>query len=101
MNAQAFVKVVCVLAIVAAAPLASSASRSTPDLACAIEQLKKSEVQGLKMYSPDRSRFLVNKEDDKGVHQIYIGKDGSSELTCITCVLPRPTFGQQRRCCHS
>ncbi len=77
MNAQAFMKDVCVLAIVAAAPLANSASRSTPDHACAVERLKKSAVQGLKMYSPHRSRFLVNQEDDKGVHQIYIGKDGS------------------------
>lgn len=86
MNAHAFVRVVCTFAIVAAVPLASSADKLTTDPACAIKELKKSEVQGLKMYAPDRSRFLVNKEDDKGVHQIYIGKDGSSALACITCV---------------
>jgi hypothetical protein len=46
MNAHAFVKVVVVMALVGAAPLASSASKSTAGLACAIKELKKSEVQG-------------------------------------------------------
>lgn len=47
-------------------------------------ELVKSEIQGLKVFSPDRKRYLINKEDDKGVAQIYIGETGSSVLTCIT-----------------
>ena len=64
----------------------SSVASARDPQACAIKELKKSEVQGLKMYSPDRSRYLINKEDDKGIHQIYIGNEGSPELTCITCI---------------
>jgi Tol biopolymer transport system component len=53
--------------------------------ACEVRQLAKSEIQGLKVYSPDGTRFLINKEDEKGTAQIYLGADNSSALTCITC----------------
>jgi Tol biopolymer transport system component len=49
-----------------------------------VHELKKSDIQGIRTYSPDGKRFLVNKEDKKGVAQIYIGKTGSNALTCIT-----------------
>jgi Tol biopolymer transport system component len=52
--------------------------------ACGVQELKKSEIQGLKVYSPDGTRFLINKEDEKGTAQIYIGT-GNAALTCITC----------------
>ena len=52
--------------------------------AYAVQSLKKSEVQGLKVYAPDGKRFLINKEDERGFGQIYIGTNGNSTLTCIT-----------------
>lgn len=52
---------------------------------CAVKELKKSEVQGLRVYAPDGSRYLVNQEDEEGVDQIYVGQ-GHSRPTCITCV---------------
>ncbi|MCI0557091.1 MAG: hypothetical protein MN733_01240 [Nitrososphaera sp.] len=68
-------------------PTANDASvapaRDTRD--CTIKELKKSEIQGLKVYSPNGKKYLINKEDDKGIAQIYISKNNSSELTCITC----------------
>jgi len=53
--------------------------------ACDVVELRKSETQGLQITSPDGSRFLVNKEDEKGTAQIYVGTTGSSDLTCLTC----------------
>jgi len=35
-------------------------------------------------YSPDGSKYLISKEDNNGVFQIYIGNTGDSELTCIS-----------------
>lgn len=60
----------------------ASARRKDPD---AVQfEIKKSELQGFKVYAPDRKRFLINKEDAKGVAQVYVGSDGNSILTCIT-----------------
>lgn len=53
--------------------------------ACAVQELKRSPVTGLKVYSPDGSRFLLNREDEHGTAQMYLGTDGSSALTCVTC----------------
>ncbi len=53
--------------------------------ACEIKELRKSEIQGLRVYSPDGSRFLINKEDEKGVAQIYAGRSAGSALRCMTC----------------
>jgi WD40 repeat protein len=53
--------------------------------ACDVQELKRSDIQGLKVYSPDGSRFLINKEDERGTAQMYVGMTGRSELTCITC----------------
>ena len=52
--------------------------------AFAVQSLKKSNIQGMRVPSPDGSTFLINKEDENGVAQIYIGKSGNSALTCIT-----------------
>jgi Tol biopolymer transport system component len=49
-----------------------------------VKSLKQSDIQGLRGYAPDGKRFLINKEDEKGVAQVYIGEDGKSQLTCIT-----------------
>jgi hypothetical protein len=63
----------------------SSPARDAGTRACNVALLKKSDIQGLRVYSPDGTRFLINKKDDKGVAQIYINTIGSSALSCITC----------------
>jgi Tol biopolymer transport system component len=60
-------------------------ARNRKTEACDVQTLKRSEIQGLRVYSPDGSRFLINKKDGKGIAQIYISTLGSSALTCITC----------------
>ena len=52
---------------------------------CAIQDLRKSDLPGLKVYGPDGRRYLVNKEDAEHTAQIFTGQDGSPELVCITC----------------
>jgi hypothetical protein len=64
--------------------------------ACTVKELKKSAVQGLKVYAPDHRRYVINKEDEKKIAQMYVGQDGSDALTCITCV-QRPGGPQPKR----
>ena len=54
--------------------------------ACQVKELRKSAIQGLRRISPDGTRFLVNKEDEAGIAQVYVGTSRGSGLTCITCV---------------
>jgi Tol biopolymer transport system component len=61
------------------------ARQDRQDNACDVAELKKSETQGTQIPSPDGSRFLLNKEDEKGTAQIYVGTTGNSNLTCVTC----------------
>ena len=72
----------------AANPPASSPSTSPaskPDEpAFEVKRLRKSKLQAMRVYAPDGKRFLLEKEDPKGVIQVYIGNDGSDELACIT-----------------
>jgi Tol biopolymer transport system component len=65
-----------------AAAAMQGASSSDP---CTIKELKKSNPQGLKVYAPDEHRYVINKEDDKKIAQMYVGQNGSPTLTCITC----------------
>jgi Tol biopolymer transport system component len=53
--------------------------------ACAVAELKKSDAGGVIVPSPDGKRYLVNKEDERGIGQIYIGDAGQSEVACLTC----------------
>ena len=53
--------------------------------ACTVKEMRKSPAQGLKVYSPDGRQFLINKKDDRGTAQIYVGKDVGLDLACITC----------------
>ena len=45
-------------------------------------------------WSPDGSRYFVNKEDQKDIFQLYVGKRGDKEPTCVTSTQvpggPRP-----------
>jgi Tol biopolymer transport system component len=63
--------------------------------ACNVSTLEKSSSQGLQVLSPQGDQYLVNKEDDKQVSQVYVGRTGSTQLTCITCIQqpggPKPT----------
>src|SRR5438445_7300955 len=54
-------------------------------LLCEVAELKKSETQGLRVYSPDGKQVLINKEDEEGTAQVYLGQADSPGLTCITC----------------
>ena len=51
--------------------------------ACTVQSLTRGD--GLKAYSHDGSSFVVNKEDENGTAQMYLGRDGQPGLTCITC----------------
>jgi Tol biopolymer transport system component len=53
--------------------------------ACSVKALTKTNVDGIVVPSPDGRRYLVNKEDARGIGQIYIGTTGSTGLTCISC----------------
>ncbi|PZR75297.1 MAG: hypothetical protein DLM73_05650 [Chthoniobacterales bacterium] len=52
---------------------------------CDVLKLANSASQGFKVYSPNGSRFVVNKEDSNGVAQIYAGNNESANITCLTC----------------
>lgn len=39
-------------------------------------------------WSPDKTKYLINKQDTAGVFQIYTGNAGSSNLTCISLNYP-------------
>ncbi len=52
--------------------------------ACAVQQIRPATHGGLTVWSPDGTRYLVNKEDANGIAQIYVGKKGESPA-CITC----------------
>ena len=54
------------------------------EAASVVRSLKKPELTGVKIYSPDGSRYLINKEDEHGIAQVYVGARGSEALTCIT-----------------
>src|SRR5688572_9900416 len=60
-------------------------SPTNADMRCGIKALKRAEAGGIVVHSPDGSRYLVNKEDAKGIAQIYIGTTGQSGLTCLSC----------------
>ncbi len=68
-------------------PNAPSQARS-PD-PCAIRDLTKSDIQGLKIYAPDGKRYLIKKEDEDGISQVYFGQVNSPAIQCATCD-PKP-----------
>ena len=54
--------------------------------ACTVRWLNRSAMQGLKVYSSDGAKYVLNKEDDSGVAQIYVANAGTSDLKCLTCL---------------
>jgi hypothetical protein len=75
----------CVCLFVFNSKASQSAEQQNDIDRCSVIELKKSQVQGLKVYAPDGKRYLINAKDERGIAQIYIGQDGSSDLSCITC----------------
>src|SRR5262245_41405053 len=53
--------------------------------ACAVRALTKTYGTGIVVPSPDGRQYLVNKEDARGVGQIYLGTTGGTVLTCVSC----------------
>jgi len=94
------------------APASASKAGDPPDPAAStwkVRELKKSTLSGLRAFSPDRGRFLVNMEDENGVPQVYLGKNvpaalGTSALTCLTDKQqpggPRPERIKMQPCWH-
>ena len=63
----------------------STTPPATDAQACQVASLQKSPIQGLKIFSPQGDRYLIDKDDAKGVAQVYMGAAGNPALTCITC----------------
>jgi Tol biopolymer transport system component len=74
----------------------SSPQSGPADGPCAVAELKRSAVQGLKVYAPDGKRYLMNKEDEEGTAQVYVGSDEGPGLACITCT-ERPNGPKRKR----
>lgn len=51
---------------------------------CAVNYLQPEPRGGITDWSPDGSRYLVNREDANGISQIYVGQKGH-EAVCISC----------------
>ncbi|MCC6587042.1 MAG: PD40 domain-containing protein [Bryobacterales bacterium] len=77
-------------------PARQERTRQPDDDPCSVRELRKSDIQGFKVYSPDGSRYVINKEDEHGTAQIYLGGDGKPGLTCITCE-ERPNGPKRKR----
>ena len=56
---------------------------SIPGSECNVVQIIRNSSPH-KVYSPDKSKYLVNKQDAAGVYQVYIGNAGKSATTCIS-----------------
>ncbi|MEO7274794.1 MAG: hypothetical protein ABIX28_07035 [Vicinamibacterales bacterium] len=72
--------------VTSARPGAGVTAVTDPVPACTVKSITKSAIQGLKVYSPDAAKYLLNKEDANGVAQVYVANADNSNLTCITCV---------------
>jgi Tol biopolymer transport system component len=56
---------------------------SIPGSECNVVQITKN-LNPHKIFSPDKSKYLVNKQDAAGVYQVYVGNAGSENMTCIS-----------------
>lgn len=52
---------------------------------CFVKRVDASAQEGLMVWSPDRTQYLVNREDSNGVGQIYVGRKDGGAPVCITC----------------
>ena len=72
------------LAFIAAVTLSAGEESNKNPADSVVKELKKVSATNAKIFAPDKQRFLINKDDEKGTPQIYVGKLGSDELICIT-----------------
>ena len=67
----------------------STASASQPqkeavaDPACRVKAVTRA-ADGIGIVSPDGKSYLFSKKDASGIYQVYVGKVGSKEPTCIS-----------------
>lgn len=54
-----------------------------PDV-CEVESIEKLSQGGLKVWSPDGQKYLLNMKDKNGDYQIYVGNKDDVEPKCIT-----------------
>jgi Tol biopolymer transport system component len=55
------------------------------DPACEVASITSQGVSNGWFFSPDGTQYVLNKQDDAGVYQIYVAETGSSDATCISC----------------
>src|SRR6266487_1564045 len=84
-NSQYPLKRWLVAVILSVLPGITASVFAADDAACRVKELKRSTTSGAKVYAPDGHRFLINKEDDNHIAQVYVGQTGSSTVSCITC----------------
>jgi Tol biopolymer transport system component len=53
------------------------------DPACSVKSFTR--VDGQYVWSPDGSRYIVNKKDSSGTYQLYVSSPGGGEPVCISC----------------
>ena len=53
--------------------------------ACSVKKIERSNTSGLTIFSHDGTKYLVNKEDENEIPQIYVGNAGDKNHVCITC----------------
>jgi len=79
-----------VLALVYRGPVSRGAPPAAQAMTPIIKPLKEPPVA----WSPDGSHYMVNKEDQNDIFQLYVGRRGDKDPTCVTGVAvpggPRP-----------
>ena len=64
-----------------------------PGSACNVVQITRNSTPH-NFFSPDKSKYLINKQDASGVFQIYVGKAGETGTNCISLINPVGIFRQ-------
>jgi len=57
---------------------------AAPDPACVVQDIVRGD--GLIVWSPTGAQYIVNKKDEEGTYQLYVGGTSGSTPDCITCV---------------
>ena len=52
---------------------------------CALNHIRRGLQGGLQALSPDGTRYLLNKDDENGIGQIYVGQRDGGPAVCISC----------------
>jgi hypothetical protein len=52
---------------------------------CTVSEFRPGPQGGLSGWSPDLTRYLVNKKDENGIQQVYVGQKDNPTPVCISC----------------